>query len=118
MALAVAGAEQHVRDGIAAQSGAKRRPASTVHLTLRIEVRIAGEKRQPEPSVTGTATEAAEPGAAAAAARSARRRQGWVILGVTAVLLMGLCAYTAFAVISTKNEVASSPCSNTAVFFG
>ena len=71
-------------------------------------MRIAGEKRQPEPSVTGTATEAAEPGAAAAAARSARRRQGWVILGVTAVLLMGLCAYTAFAVISTKNEVAGA----------
>jgi cytochrome oxidase Cu insertion factor (SCO1/SenC/PrrC family) len=72
------------------------------------QVRIAGEKRQPEPAVTGTATEAAEPGTAAAAARSARRRRGWIILGVTAVLLIGLCAYTAFAVISTKNETAGA----------
>ena len=71
-------------------------------------MRIAGERRQQESAVTGPATEAAEPGAAAAAARAARRRQGWIILGVTAVLLSGLCAYTAFAVISTKHQTAAA----------
>ena len=53
-------------------------------------MRIAGENRQPEPAVTGTAAEAAERGAAAEAARSARRRRMWIILGVAAVLLIGL----------------------------
>jgi cytochrome oxidase Cu insertion factor (SCO1/SenC/PrrC family) len=71
-------------------------------------VRIAGEKRQPEPAVTGTAAEAAELGAAAAAARSARRRRMWIILGVAAVLLIGLNAYAVFATISTRNETAGA----------
>ena len=70
-------------------------------------MRIAGEKRQPEPAVTGTATEA-EPGAAAATARSAHRRRMWIILGVAAVLLIGLNVYAVFAVISTKNETAGA----------
>jgi cytochrome oxidase Cu insertion factor (SCO1/SenC/PrrC family) len=72
------------------------------------QVRIAGEKREPEPAVTGTATEAGELGAAAAAARSARRRRMWIIFGVTAVLLIGLNVYAAFAVISTRNETAGA----------
>jgi cytochrome oxidase Cu insertion factor (SCO1/SenC/PrrC family) len=71
-------------------------------------VRIAGEKRQREPAVTGAATEAAGPGAAAAAARSARRRRMWIILGVAAVLLIGLNVYAVFAVISTRNETAGA----------
>ena len=71
-------------------------------------MRIAGEKRQREPAVTGAATEAAEPGAAAAAARSARRRRMWIILGVAAVLLIGLNVYAVFAVISTRNETAGA----------
>jgi cytochrome oxidase Cu insertion factor (SCO1/SenC/PrrC family) len=72
------------------------------------QVRIAGEKRQREPAVTGAATEAAGPGAAAAAARSARRRRMWIILGVAAVLLIGLNVYAVFAVISTRNETAGA----------
>ena len=71
-------------------------------------MRIAGEKRQPEPAVTGTATEAAELGAAAAAARSARRRRMWITLGVAAVLLIGLNVYAVFAIISTRNETAGA----------
>ena len=71
-------------------------------------MRIAGEKRPQEPAVTGTAAEATEPGAAAAAARSARRRRIWIILGVTAVLLIGLNVYAVFAVISTRNETAGA----------
>ena len=67
------------------------------------QVRIAGEKRRQEPTVTGTATEAAEPGAAAAAARSARRRRMWIILGVAAVLLIGLNTYTAYVVTRQNN---------------
>jgi cytochrome oxidase Cu insertion factor (SCO1/SenC/PrrC family) len=70
------------------------------------QVRIAGEKRQREPPVTGTATEAAGPGAAAA--RSARRRRMWIILGVAAVLLIGPNVYAVFAVISTRNETAGA----------
>src|SRR5690242_19451287 len=73
-----------------------------------LKVRIAGEKQRQERAVTGPATEAAEPGAAAAAARSARRRRMWIILGVTAVLLIGLNAYAAFAVISTRNQTAGA----------
>jgi cytochrome oxidase Cu insertion factor (SCO1/SenC/PrrC family) len=67
------------------------------------QVRIAGEKGQPEPAVTGTAAGAAEPGPAAAAARSARRRRRWIILGVAAVLLIGLNVYAGFAVIGERN---------------
>jgi cytochrome oxidase Cu insertion factor (SCO1/SenC/PrrC family) len=71
-------------------------------------VRIAGEKRQQEPAVTGTATEAAGPGAAAASARSARRRRMWIILGVAAVLLIGLNAYAAYALTSENNATAGA----------
>src|SRR5580692_9366054 len=72
------------------------------------QVRIAGEKPQQEPSVTGTATEAAELGAAAAAARSARRRRMWIILGVVAVLLIGLNAYAAYVLTRQDNAVAGA----------
>ena len=71
-------------------------------------MRIAGEKRQQGPAVAGMAAEAAEPGAAAAAARAARRRRMWIILGVTAVLLIGLNVYAVFAVISTRNQTAGA----------
>ncbi len=71
-------------------------------------MRIAGEKPQQEPSVTGTATEAAELGAAAAAARSARRRRMWIILGVVAVLLIGLNAYAAYVLTRQDNAVAGA----------
>ena len=71
-------------------------------------MRIAGEKRQQEPTVTGTATEAAEPGAAAASARSARRRRMWIILGVAAVLLIGLNAYAAYVLTSENNATAGA----------
>src|SRR6266851_3050003 len=72
------------------------------------QVRIAGVKRQQEPSVTGTATEAAELGAAAAAARSARRRRMWIILGVVAVLLIGLNAYAAYVLTRQDNAGAGA----------
>ena len=72
------------------------------------QVRIAGEKRRQEPTVTGTATEAAEPGAAAATARSARRRRMWIILGVAAVLLIGLNTYTAYVVTRQNNAAAGA----------
>jgi cytochrome oxidase Cu insertion factor (SCO1/SenC/PrrC family) len=72
------------------------------------QVRIAGEKRQQEPSGTGTAAEAAELGAAAAAARSARRRRMWIILGVVAVLLIGLNAYAAYVLTRQDNAVAGA----------
>jgi cytochrome oxidase Cu insertion factor (SCO1/SenC/PrrC family) len=72
------------------------------------QVRIAGEKPQQEPSVTGAATEAAELGAAAAAARSARRRRMWIILGVVAVLLIGLNAYAAYVLTRQDNAVAGA----------
>jgi cytochrome oxidase Cu insertion factor (SCO1/SenC/PrrC family) len=71
-------------------------------------VRIAGEKRQQGPTVTGTATEAAELGAAAAAARSARRRRMWIILGVAAVLLISLNAYAAYVLTRQDNAVAGA----------
>ena len=70
-------------------------------------MRIAGEKRQQEPAATGTATEAAELGAAAAR-RSARRRRMWIILGVVAVLLIGLNAYAAYVLTSQDNAVAGA----------
>ena len=71
-------------------------------------MRIAGEKRPQEPTVTGTATEAAEPDAAAASARSARRRRMWIILGVAAVLLIGLNAYAAYVLTSENNATAGA----------
>jgi cytochrome oxidase Cu insertion factor (SCO1/SenC/PrrC family) len=58
-------------------------------------VRIAGEKRQQEPAATGVAAGATGP--AAGVRRPARRRQMWIILGVVAVLLIGLNAYVAYA---------------------
>jgi cytochrome oxidase Cu insertion factor (SCO1/SenC/PrrC family) len=69
------------------------------------QVRIAGEKRQPEPAATGTA---AELGAAAAAARSARRRRKWIVLGVAAVLLIGLSSYAAYVLKSEDNATAGA----------
>jgi cytochrome oxidase Cu insertion factor (SCO1/SenC/PrrC family) len=71
-------------------------------------VRIAGEKRQQEPTATGTAAEAADPGAAAAAARSARRRRMWICLGVVAVLLIGLNAYAAYVLTRQDNATAAA----------
>lgn len=71
-------------------------------------MRIAGEKRQQGPPVTGTATEAAELTAAAATARSARRRRMWVILGVVAVLLIGLNSYAAYVLTRQDNAVAGA----------
>ena len=71
-------------------------------------MRIAGAKRQQGPAVTGAATEAAGLSAAAAAARSARHRRMWVILGVAAVLLIGLNVYAVFAVRSTDNATAGA----------
>jgi cytochrome oxidase Cu insertion factor (SCO1/SenC/PrrC family) len=72
------------------------------------QVRIAGEKRRQEPAVAGPATETAGPGAAAAAARSTRRRRMWVILGVTAALLIGLNAYAAYVLTSENNTTAGA----------
>ena len=71
-------------------------------------MRIAGEKRQPEPAATGTAAEVAELAAAAAAARSARRRRRWIVLGVAAVLLIGLSSYTAYVLKSEDNATAGA----------
>jgi cytochrome oxidase Cu insertion factor (SCO1/SenC/PrrC family) len=72
------------------------------------QVRIAGEKRQQGRTVTGTAAEAVEPGAAAAAARSAHRIRMWIILGVAAVLLIGLSSYTAYVLKSEDNAAAGA----------
>jgi cytochrome oxidase Cu insertion factor (SCO1/SenC/PrrC family) len=72
------------------------------------QVRIEGEKRQQGPAVTGTATEAAEPGAAAAAARSMRRLRMGIILGMAAVLLIGLSSYTAYVLKSEDNAAAGA----------
>ncbi len=72
-------------------------------------MRIAGgEKRPQQPAVTGTAAEAAELVAAAAAARSARRRRMWVILGVAAVLLIGLTSYATYVLKSEDNATAGA----------
>ncbi len=71
-------------------------------------MRIAGEKRPQEPAATGTAAEAAELLAAAAARRSARRRRMWIVLGVAAVLLIGLTSYTAYVVKSEDNATAGA----------
>ena len=71
-------------------------------------MRIAGEKRQQGPTATGTATEAAELAAAAATARSARRLRMWIILGVAAVLLIGLSSYTAYVLKSQDNAAAGA----------
>jgi cytochrome oxidase Cu insertion factor (SCO1/SenC/PrrC family) len=70
-------------------------------------VRIAGDSQQREPSGTGPAAEAAEPGAGATR-RSARRRQMWIILGVVAVLLIGLNAYAAYVITRADNATAGA----------
>jgi len=73
-------------------------------------VRIAGEKRR-QPTAVGAPAEAAgpaeaaEPSASVAAARPARRRM-WIVLGVVAVLLIGLTSVTAY-VLKTKDNAAA-----------
>jgi protein SCO1 len=69
-------------------------------------VRIAGEEQQHEPAGTGTTTEAAA--LAAAGRRSARRRRMWIILGVVAVLLIGVNGYVAYVLASANNANAGA----------
>jgi cytochrome oxidase Cu insertion factor (SCO1/SenC/PrrC family) len=69
-------------------------------------VRIAGDKQ--EPAAAGPAAGAVEPGAAIAALRSARRRRMWIILGVVAVLLIGVNAYAAYVLTSENNATAGA----------
>ena len=71
-------------------------------------MRIARDEQQQEPAATGTAAEVAELTAAAAAARSSRRRRMWVILGVAAVLLIGLTTYSAYVLKSQDNQNAAA----------
>jgi cytochrome oxidase Cu insertion factor (SCO1/SenC/PrrC family) len=69
-------------------------------------VRIAGEEQQHEPADSGTTTEAAA--LAAAMRRSARRRRTWIILGVVAVLLIGLNGYVAYVLARASNAGAGA----------
>jgi cytochrome oxidase Cu insertion factor (SCO1/SenC/PrrC family) len=70
-------------------------------------VRIAGEEQRHEPADSGAAAEAAALGAAVAARRSARRparrRRMWIVLGVVAVLLIGLNGYVAYVLARANN---------------
>jgi len=68
-------------------------------------LRIAGDKRQREHAATGPAGEGTEP--AVGASRPARR-QMWIILGVVAVLVIGLTAYVAHVVARTDNANAGA----------
>ena len=70
-------------------------------------MRIAGQRQQREPTVTGSAAQATEPGAAAAG-RPARRRRMWIILGVAAVLLIGVSTYAAYVLRGQDNVAAGA----------
>ncbi len=78
--------------------------AGTARHAQEPQVRIAGEKREQEPAATGTP---GEPGVLAAR-RSARRRRMWIILGVVAVLLIGLNAYAAYVLTNQDNATAGA----------
>ena len=69
-------------------------------------MRIAGEDQQHEPPDTSAAADAAV--LAAAARRSARRRRMWIILGVVAVLLIGLNGYVAYVLARADNANAGA----------
>jgi cytochrome oxidase Cu insertion factor (SCO1/SenC/PrrC family) len=70
-------------------------------------VRIAGDRQQQEPAATGTEAEAAGL-RAVAAHRTARRRRMWTVLGVVAVLLVGLNAYAAYVLYGENNQNAGA----------
>jgi cytochrome oxidase Cu insertion factor (SCO1/SenC/PrrC family) len=75
-------------------------------------VRIAGEEQQREPADSGAAAEAAALGAAVAERRAARaparRRRMWIVLGVVAVLLIGLNGYVAYVLARANNANAGA----------
>jgi protein SCO1 len=67
-------------------------------------VRIAGQKAEPGPGVTGNGTDPdAAPLAAILAARRARRRRAWITLSVVGVLLIGISTYAAVELTSEHN---------------